>query len=247
LQSSRTSRLITPLEEWAPLEQASEALLALIQPVMRLPGATWAKDFLHGRWLGHALHPVLVDLPIGFWTSAMLLELVGERKPARVLTAAGSVSALGAAASGLTDWTVTDGRERRLGLLHGLLNLGELVFGRGLMVDHDAWTAGPEDWTRVAQLGEIEDGGIKGVQVDGRTVLLHRRGATVYAMEDTCTHAGGPLHEGTVEDGVVTCPWHASRFRLTDGACLRGPATFPQLRLEARVRGAEVEVRGRSG
>jgi nitrite reductase/ring-hydroxylating ferredoxin subunit len=176
---------------------------------------------------------------------------------------------------------VTDGRERRLGLLHGLLNLtalafqaasvpsrkhyrflsfagsaiatasayfgGELVFGRGLMVDHDAWTAGPEDWTRVAQLGEIEDGGIKGVQVDGRTVLLHRRGATVYAMEDTCTHAGGPLHEGTVEDGVVTCPWHASRFRLTDGACLRGPATFPQLRLEARVRGAEVEVRGRSG
>src|SRR6266550_4788880 len=50
-----------------------------------------------------------------------------------------------------------------------------------------------------------------------------------------------------LHDGVVTCPGHGSRLRLTDGACLLGPATFPQLRLEARVQKGEVEVRGRKG
>jgi nitrite reductase/ring-hydroxylating ferredoxin subunit len=66
-------------------------------------------------------------------------------------------------------------------------------------------------------------------------------------MEATCSHAGGPLEEGAAKDGVVTCPWHGSKFRLSDGACLLGPATFPQLRLEARVQKGEVEVRGRTG
>jgi nitrite reductase/ring-hydroxylating ferredoxin subunit len=159
-------------------------------------------------------------------TTALLFQAasVPSRKHYRLLSFAGSAVATASAYLG-----------------------GELVFGRGLMVDHDAWTAGPADWTPAAQLSELEDGGMKGVSVEGRTVLLHRRGSAVYAMEDACTHAGGPLHEGTVESGVVTCPWHGSRFRLTDGACVRGPATFPQLRLEARVRDGAVEVRGRSG
>jgi nitrite reductase/ring-hydroxylating ferredoxin subunit len=78
-------------------------------------------------------------------------------------------------------------------------------------------------------------------------VLLHRQGMAVSAMENACPHAGGPLDEGTVSDGVVTCPWHGSRFRLSDGACVRGPSTFPQLRLEARVENGMVEVRGRAG
>ena len=66
-------------------------------------------------------------------------------------------------------------------------------------------------------------------------------------MEDACSHNGGPLSEGTVDDGVVTCPWHGSQFRLRDGAVVGGPATFPQLRLESRVVDGQVEVRGRPG
>ncbi len=115
------------------------------------------------------------------------------------------------------------------------------------MVDHDAWTAGPQTWTPTCLLTDIPDQGVKGVDVDGRRVLLHRDGTSVYAMENACSHLGGPLDEGKVTDGAVTCPWHGSRFRLKDGRCVRGPATFPQLRLEARVNAGTVEVRGRAG
>jgi len=281
LQASWTSRLIGALEEWPPLGQASGAVTKLLDPLRRRPQAKQVEDLLHGRWLGHALHPVLVDLPIGFWTSAMLLELVGARKSARLLTAAGSVSALGAALTGLADWSVTDGREQRLGLLHGLLNVtalgfqaaslpsrrhyrslsfigsfiatgsaylgGELIMDRGLMVNHDAWLAGPSQWTALCAVNDLPDGSAKGLKVDGRTVLVHRKGREVSAIEATCSHAGGPLQEGEIQDGAVTCPWHGSRFRLADGACLAGPATFPQLRLEARIRDGQIEVRGRKG
>jgi nitrite reductase/ring-hydroxylating ferredoxin subunit/uncharacterized membrane protein len=281
LHKSWMSRAIGDLEEWAPLESASRTVMAWLDPLSRIPGSTVAKDMLHGRWLGHALHPVMVDMPIGFWTSAMFLDLAGQRRSARLLTCAGTISALGAVATGAADWSVTDGRERRLGLVHGILNGsatllnaasliwpkryrslswtggalatasaylgGELVFGRGLMVDHDAWLAGPPKWTAVGTLDDVPDGGIKGVTFEGRMILLHRQGVRVHAMEAACTHAGGPLEDGEVEGGIVTCPWHGSQFRLTDGACMRGPATFPQLRLEARVRRSAVEVRGRKG
>jgi nitrite reductase/ring-hydroxylating ferredoxin subunit len=78
-------------------------------------------------------------------------------------------------------------------------------------------------------------------------VLLSRSGGEVHAVEDACAHAGGPLHEGELRDGMVTCPWHGSRFRLDDGAVVRGPSTFPQLRLQARVHAGQIEVRGRQG
>jgi nitrite reductase/ring-hydroxylating ferredoxin subunit/uncharacterized membrane protein len=281
LQTSWSSRVVGSLEEWTPLESASTLVAGWLDSVMRFPGATRVKDVLHGRWLGHALHPVMVDLPIGFWTSAMFLDAIGHRRSARLLTLAGTLSAVGAVATGAADWSVTDGRERRLGLVHGVLNAtatvlnaasliapkryrglswtggalatasaylgGELVFGRGLMVDHDTWLAGPEKWTAVSKVDAIPDGRTKGVKLEGRTLLLYRSGADVYAMEATCSHAGGPLQDGEVNDGIVTCPWHGSKFRLTDGACLLGPATFPQLRLQSRIRDGQFEVRGRKG
>ena len=67
------------------------------------------------------------------------------------------------------------------------------------------------------------------------------------AISDICNHKGGPLSEGRLHGEFVTCPWHGSQFRLSDGACMHGPATFPQLRLEARLSNGMVEVRGREG
>jgi nitrite reductase/ring-hydroxylating ferredoxin subunit len=281
LQASWPARLVGPLEEMSWLDRLGNTVMGWLQPLLDRPGADRVKDVLHGRWLGHALHPVLTDLPIGFWTAAFVLDLAGARFSARFMNACGCASAVGTAATGVADWTVTDGRERRLGLLHGLLNGaglacqlvalvsrrryrtwswtgyaissasaylgGELVFGRGLMVDHDAWVAGPQDWTDVMSDADVPEGSMRPAQVDGRTILLSRQGGRVSALEDACPHAGGPLHEGTLEAGVVTCPWHGSRFRLADGACLRGPSTFAQLRLEARVRAGRIEVRGRQG
>lgn len=88
------------------------------------------KDVLHGTWLGHPLHPVLTDIPIGAWTVAAVLDVVESAtgsdavsKGADAAIAVGLVGALGSAVTGLTDWSETYDRPRRIGLTHGLLNI----------------------------------------------------------------------------------------------------------------------------
>jgi nitrite reductase/ring-hydroxylating ferredoxin subunit len=281
MEASLRSRAIGLLEDQPLLEKAQKKVTGWLQPLVDWAEGNGVKDVLHGKQIGHALHPIATDATIGFWSSAALLDLVGARKSARFLTGAGCVASVVTAASGTADWTATHGRERRLGLLHGAINStallcqtiatvspwgyrrwswlgfslamagayigGELVYDRAQMVNHDSWLAGPADWTRTIRAAEIPEGLCKGVDVGGRRILLHRSGVLVSAMENACAHLGGPLDEGEVADGVVTCPWHGSRFRLSDGAVVRGPSTFPQLRLQARVRDGFVEVRGRAG
>jgi nitrite reductase/ring-hydroxylating ferredoxin subunit/uncharacterized membrane protein len=87
-----------------------------------------AKNAMHGVWLGHPLHPVVTDIPLGAWTTALALDACanGDRGMRRAATFAMGVGLLGAAASavtGLTDWSETSGRSQREGLLHGLLNI----------------------------------------------------------------------------------------------------------------------------
>jgi nitrite reductase/ring-hydroxylating ferredoxin subunit/uncharacterized membrane protein len=86
------------------------------------------KDALHGVWLGHPLHPVFTDVPLGAWTAALALDAAsngdpGLRRAATFAMGVGLSGALGAAVTGLTDWSETDGQSRRAGLVHGLLNL----------------------------------------------------------------------------------------------------------------------------
>ncbi|MDP9301054.1 MAG: Rieske 2Fe-2S domain-containing protein, partial [Actinomycetota bacterium] len=91
------------------------------------------KDALSGTWLGHSLHPVLTDLPLGTWTSAMLLDLLGGEESARaaeILVGLGILSSLPTAASGLSDWSDTQSGEQRVGLLHAASNVAALgLFG----------------------------------------------------------------------------------------------------------------------
>src|SRR5690349_4879864 len=93
------------------------------------PSGQAVKDFLHGVWLGHPLHPALTDLPVGAWTVALALDALeslsgrDELGPgADAAVALGLAGAVGAAATGLTDWRDTDDPARRAGLVHGLLN-----------------------------------------------------------------------------------------------------------------------------
>ena len=104
---------------------------------------------------------------------------------------------------------------------------------------------GPRQWTRAIETAELEEGTVKAAEVAGRNVLVSRFDGAVSVVEDACTHAGGPLSAGKVENGIVKCPWHGSCFRLRDGAVIRGPASHPQPILEARVRDGWIEVRGR--
>jgi nitrite reductase/ring-hydroxylating ferredoxin subunit/uncharacterized membrane protein len=108
-----------------PLSEAVRALFENAGPA----GAT-AKNALHGVWLGHPLHPVFTDIPIGAWTTALALDAreltTGDAaygRAADFAVAVGLVGAAGAAVTGLNDWSETERRSRRLGLLHGLLNV----------------------------------------------------------------------------------------------------------------------------
>lgn len=88
------------------------------------------KNFLHGTWLGHPLHPVLTDIPLGSWTAAFALDVMevatGRQEFGQGADAAvgiGLLGAMGSAVTGLTDWSDTDGRARKVGAVHGLLNI----------------------------------------------------------------------------------------------------------------------------
>ena len=95
-----------------PARRAVQA--ALPQPV---------KNLLHGTWLGHPVHPVLVHVPVGTWLSAGLLDLVPPLRPAAtVLIGTGVAAAVPASLSGAADWSEQDTGVRRLGALHASLN-----------------------------------------------------------------------------------------------------------------------------
>jgi nitrite reductase/ring-hydroxylating ferredoxin subunit len=73
--------------------------------------------------------------------------------------------------------------------------------------------------------------------------MVARWEGAVHALSNRCAHRGGPLDEGELHDGCVTCPRHGSTFRLADGSIVRGPSPYPQPRWEVRLRGGVVELR----
>ncbi|MEU6237913.1 DUF2231 domain-containing protein, partial [Kitasatospora sp. NPDC047058] len=92
------------------------------------------RDALHGVWLGHPLHPALVQVPIGCWFSAGLLDATGERRAADVLVAAGLVTVGPAALAGWVDWAKLDPPRRRTGLVHAVaVNSGVLLYAGSLL------------------------------------------------------------------------------------------------------------------
>ena len=112
------------------VDQVAEPLSKAVRGAYGAAGplGAQAKNALHGVWLGHPLHPVLTDIPLGAWTTALALDTAangepGMRQAATFAMGVGLAGAIGAAATGLTDWSETDGQSRRAGLIHGLLNL----------------------------------------------------------------------------------------------------------------------------
>jgi nitrite reductase (NADH) small subunit/3-phenylpropionate/trans-cinnamate dioxygenase ferredoxin subunit len=97
------------------------------------------------------------------------------------------------------------------------------------------------EFQTVCRVGEVVEGEGKTVPVGDRLVAVFCQGGQYFAIDDVCPHMGASLSAGYVENGIVTCPWHAWRFRLHDGAW----ADNPRLKIgcyTVRVEGDEVQV-----
>jgi nitrite reductase/ring-hydroxylating ferredoxin subunit len=280
-----TESLIAGIERVRSLDAVGKVLNQAVSKVVR-PGRT--KDLLAGTWLGHPVHPMLTDVPIGAWTSAFVLDLFGGRQVRRAadaLVGVGVLAAVPTAATGLSDLADTEEpEERSLGTAHALANLtavalyggswlarrrgrrevgvrlamvgaavmtgagligGHLAYRKGIGVDQTVFRGRLQDWTPVLGEAELREAEPRRVRAGPTDILLYRREGRVFALADRCSHRGGPLHEGRVHDGQVTCPWHQSTFHLDGGAILQGPATAPQPCYDVRVRDGAVEVRER--
>ena len=107
----------------AALDKVIEPARRAVQAALPQP----VKNLLHGTWLGHPVHPVMVHIPVGAWVSAGLLDLVPSFRPAATaLIGTGVAAAVPASLSGAADWSEQDAGVRRLGALHAVLNAAAL-------------------------------------------------------------------------------------------------------------------------
>ena len=97
-------------------------------------------------------------------------------------------------------------------------------------------------FVKVATTDEMAPGQAKMVQVDDKKIALFHVEGGFYALDDTCTHRGGPLSEGEIEGEQVTCPWHGAIYNITSGQVLRPPAPTGVARYTVRVEGTDIEV-----
>jgi nitrite reductase/ring-hydroxylating ferredoxin subunit/uncharacterized membrane protein len=241
-------------------------------------------NFLNGTWLGHPLHAVLTDVPIGAFTLVIVLDVMNLRQAADIALVLGVLAMLAAAVAGFADYADTDGTARLRATVHSTLMIvalglflvsialrsqnpadrtvpialsviaylilsagayvgGDVVYALGNMVDRHAWRSRGTKWAPLEAPDDLPDGAPTRAKSGAQTLLLVRSGDTVYAMHETCAHAGGPLWEGRIVDGCIECPWHGSRFELTTGHLRRGPSVYDQPRYEVRRAATGWEVR----
>ncbi|HEY7975115.1 MAG TPA: Rieske 2Fe-2S domain-containing protein [Ktedonobacterales bacterium] len=285
---TREQNRLIERQEW--MEPASDAIQKAVSGALT-GGATRRRleDFLIGVWLGHPLHPLLSDIPVGAWTTALGLDAfemsTGHTQFAPGADAAvviGVVGGLASAITGLAQWQYTDAQPRRIGLAHALLNLtgtalyitsaalrargkrsagqgvallgygcvaaagylgGDLAYNTRIGVNHAPGQTPPDQFTAVLPERALAEGTAQAVDVGDLRMMLVREHGRIYALARECSHLGGPLEEGAIADGCVTCPWHSSRFALADGRVVHGPATFPQPHFETRLRNGQIEVK----
>ncbi|MGH2398361.1 MAG: Rieske (2Fe-2S) protein [bacterium] len=93
---------------------------------------------------------------------------------------------------------------------------------------------------KVAAVGDIAPGTGMVVEAAGKTFAVFNLNGSFYALDNTCTHVGGPLGEGKVDGMIVTCPWHGSKFDITTGALVGPPARRPVTAYPVSVKNGEV-------
>ena len=99
-----------------------------------------------------------------------------------------------------------------------------------------------DGFVTVAKVGEIPEGGRKIVRIEDQAIAVFHLDGGYYAIEDVCTHDGGPIGEGPLEGDIVECPRHGAKFNVKTGAVVAFPATSPVPTYAVRVRGDEIQV-----
>lgn len=94
----------------------------------------------------------------------------------------------------------------------------------------------------IAKKMEIPDQGAKCVRVGAKRIALFNLGGTFFAIDDACTHMGGPLSEGFIQGDEVVCPWHGAHFTIASGEVTVPPAGEDVTRYNVRVTGEEIEI-----
>jgi nitrite reductase/ring-hydroxylating ferredoxin subunit len=276
---------------WARLWNGAAGVIDAFFRRLGRPGKV-LQDFLNGSWLGHSVHPVVVDVVVGGSTVALLLQVliwlgVADLHVALLwVVGLAWLAGLSAIVTGLTDFKDTAaGDERNMVGLHGLTNIlatlvlvgafvellwggdaiagwlvvagfgvlsvgafigGHVVFKYGYMVNRNAFAGGKRAKEFIAVLpgADLPEATPVKAMLGATALVVVRRGDLVYALKDTCSHAGGPLSGGTLVGDTIVCPLHASAFRLTDGAVRHGPASTRQVAYRARLNADQVEVQG---
>ncbi|HUL40629.1 MAG TPA: non-heme iron oxygenase ferredoxin subunit [Burkholderiales bacterium] len=98
------------------------------------------------------------------------------------------------------------------------------------------------EFVKVAKTEDIAPGQGKAVEVGEKTIALFNVDGKYFAINDTCSHHGGPLSEGDLNGKEVTCPWHGAAFDVTTGEVLGPPATVGVVSYHVRVSGSDIEV-----
>ena len=267
--------LISSLERARALDRYTEA----VQRVARLLPPGRVRDALHGVWLGHPLHPLLVQVPVGTWLSASLLDTwPGNEKASRRLVLAGLAASVPATLAGTADWSEQHEQQMRVGLVHALANAAAVACyvasaavpararvlrlagltaagAGGYLGGHIAYrqSAGANQaepvphlvepgWHDLMPLAELADRQPAKRMLGDVPVVALRDGDDLHVLADRCSHLSGPLSDGEYHDGCLTCPWHGSTFRVSDGAVERGPATAPQPAFHTRVTSGTIQV-----
>jgi nitrite reductase/ring-hydroxylating ferredoxin subunit len=126
---------------------------------------------------------------------------------------------------------------------------GDVAYLFGNMVSRHAFRGPGTKWVKldtgsVTDLNALPEATPTKMRAGINDLLVVRIGETVHAMHNVCAHAGGPLNEGPIVDDCIECPWHGSRYRISNGFAQRGPTVYDQPSYEIRsAEGGGYEVR----
>ncbi|MCC2649294.1 MAG: bphF [Nitrososphaeraceae archaeon] len=100
-----------------------------------------------------------------------------------------------------------------------------------------------EDFVKVAETEDVQVSQMMAVEVNDEKICLANVNGKYYAIGNVCTHMGGPLAEGKLEEYIVQCPWHGSRFDIRSGEVVRPPAMKPESTYEVKVENNDILIK----